>query len=193
MLLENGIFNEDKENMYWPYINEINVDTTCVQTPEPEIFKIIPSKEFSYEKSPVTDPYNAFYFKGSENMMFQQWVWSCEHICSFAYHWYPFDSQNCPIILNTTSPKVRMVGEDVYYTGSEEVGRYYFQNINFCDIDKDGRIGLYIDFTIKRPVLPNLITLFLPTGMLLIISQLSVVFKDLVIEVNTTLLLVLTT
>ena len=108
-------------------------------------------------------------------------------------HWYPFDTQNCPFIRNSTSLKEILRANGVYYKGTEEVGRYFFQSINYCEVDKQGRTGLFIDFTIKRPILNNLITLFLPTGMLLGISQLSVVFKDLVIEVNTSLLLVLTT
>ena len=191
--VENIIF--EKDNLFIPWLLEINTenDGTCVKTTHPEIVKVEPNSNFSHERSPITDPNNAYYFKGSENMMSQDWVWTCEHICRFKYQWYPFDTQNCPIIYNSTSPKIRVVPDTVQYTGSEEVGKYYFQSIHYCNKDKQGRSGMFIDFTIKRPVLNNLLTLFLPTGMLMIISQMSIVFKELVIEVNTTLLLVLTT
>ena len=190
---ENILFGDDKKDMYSPFLIGVNVENFCVKTPNPEKLILYPHINFDHLKSPLTDPHNAYYFKGSETAIYQEWDWACEHICTFVYHWYPFDTQNCPMIHNTTSPKERIVAEHIFYSGKVEVGRYNFQNINFCDVDKEGRTGLFIDFTIQRPVLNNLITLFLPTGMLLIISQLSVVFKDLVIEVNTTLLLVLTT
>ena len=70
-------------------------------------------------------------------------------------------------------------------------------NLNFKNSVTTLKKGLFIDLIIKRPILHNFMVLFLPTGMLITISQVSTAFsqsfKDMVIEVNTTLLLVLTT
>ena len=56
---------------------------------------------------------------------------------------------------------------------------------------------MFVDITLGRPKTSNMITIFLPTGMLVLISHLSIAFAemflDLVMNVNTTILLVLTT
>ena len=86
---------------------------------------------------------------------------------------------------------------NIIYTGSSDIGRYYFRHINYCQVDKNERSGLFVDFIISRPLTSNSLTLFLPTGMLLYISQMVTTFNEtyleMVIDVNATLLLVLTT
>ena len=196
---ENRIFPYDKETMYLPWIEEINLRKAgaCLRTSKEEILKVIPKEDFQFEHSHLTDLHNAYWFKGSESILLQSSDWICEYICQFEYNWYPFDTQNCFLINNVTSGLFRLRVEDVKYTGSGNVGRYYFDSINHCEVDKLGRSGIIIDFTIKRPIMNNLLTVYLPTAMLLIISQMSTAYdhssKELVIEVNTTLLLVLTT
>ena len=85
----------------------------------------------------------------------------------------------------------------IKYFGSSDVGRYCFREMHHCTVDKYGRFGLFIDFIISRPLTSNSLTIFLPTAMLLVISQMVTIFSsaylDMVIEVNATLLLVSTT
>ena len=86
---------------------------------------------------------------------------------------------------------------NIEYTGSSDIGRYYFRQMRYCQVDKFGRSGLFIDIIISRPLTSNSLTIFLPTAMLLLISQMITTFSksylEMVIEVNATLLLVLTT
>ena len=86
---------------------------------------------------------------------------------------------------------------NIEYTGTSDLGRYYFRTMFYCNVDKYGRPGLFIDFIISRPLTSNSLTMFLPTAMLLLISQMVTTFNttylEMVIEVNATLLLVLTT
>ena len=86
---------------------------------------------------------------------------------------------------------------NISYSGTSDLGRYYFREMNYCTVDKNGRSGLFIDFIISRPLTSNSLTMFLPTAMLLLISQMVTTFSstylEMVIEVNATLLLVLTT
>ena len=81
--------------------------------------------------------------------------------------------------------------------GPQDLLQYYFKGINHCAEDGAGRKGLFVDITLGRPKTSNMITIFLPTGMLVLISHLSIAFAemflDLVMNVNTTILLVLTT
>ena len=85
----------------------------------------------------------------------------------------------------------------IEYSGTSDLGRYYFRDMHKCTVDKYGRSGIFTDFIISRPLMSNSLTIFLPTAMLLFISQMVTTFNktylEMVIEVNATLLLVLTT
>ena len=133
----------------------------------------------------------------SKNKLSSTANWTCGFQCEFDYQWYPFDTQNCFIIFDYHWDKVQLRADNVTYTGKRDLGKYYFKEIKFCDIDKLGRNGFFIDITFNSPMTAQILTLFLPTGMLLLISQISTLFGskfvEMVIEVNTTLLLVLTT
>ena len=86
---------------------------------------------------------------------------------------------------------------NVTYRGKQNIGKYQIKRIHSCDFDKNGINGIFVDITYNSPMTGHIMTLFLPTGMFLLISQVSSTFGskhfDLVIEINTTLMLVLTT
>ena len=138
------------------------------------------------------------HFKGSTNALSLNHTWSCESMCEFEYGWYPFDVQNCFIHGELPGGVILMTRfKNVTYSGHHDLGKYQFRGLRYCNVNKYGRLGVFVDMSFKRPLTGHFVTLFLPTGMLLLISQLSTAFsktfRDLVIEVNTTLLLVLTT
>ena len=119
-------------------------------------------------------------------------------MCVFEYSWYPFDVQNC--FLHGELPGevvIKTRFKSAIYSGHHDLGKYQFRGLKFCDVDKYGRLGVFVDLSFKRPLTGHFMTMFLPTGMLLLISQMSTSFSgtflEMVIEVNTTLLLVLTT
>ena len=91
---------------------------------------------------------------------------------------------------------IKTRAKSVVYTGNHDLGKFQFVGLKFCDVDKFGRNGMFVDLSFKRPLTGHFMTMFLPTGMLLLISQMSTTFSgsflEMVIEVNTTLLLVLT-
>ena len=137
-------------------------------------------------------------FQGSTNALSLNHSWSCESMCVFEYSWYPFDVQNC--FLHAELPGevvIKTRFKSAIYSGHHDLGKYQFRGLKFCDVDKYGRLGIFVDLSFKRPLTGHFMTMFLPTGMLLLISQMSTAFSgsflEMVIEVNTTLLLVLTT
>ena len=93
--------------------------------------------------------------------------------------------------------EIRIRGKNIVYTGAGELLQYVFKTINHCNVNKENQTGVFVDITLGRPLTSNVMTVFLPTFMLLIISQMSTLFSsnylDLVIDVNVTVLLVLTT
>ena len=93
--------------------------------------------------------------------------------------------------------KVMLIPINIGYSGTSDLGRYYFRKMDNCTIHKIGRSRLLTTFIISRPLTSSCVTMFLPTAMLLLISQMVTTFNktylEMVIEVNATLLLVLTT
>ena len=137
-------------------------------------------------------------FQGSNNALVLNHTWIVEYLCELQYGWYPFDVQSC-FIHKEMSGEVylRTRAKSVTYSGNHDLGEFKFRGLQFCDSDKFGRTGMFVDLSFKRPLTGHFMTIFLPTGMLLLISQMSTTFSgsflEMVIEVNTTLLLVLTT
>ena len=140
---------------------------------------------------------NYYLFKGHETKVSQNWSWTCETFCQFEYTWYPFDVQNCNIHIEIFGDNLQLRLIDVTYSGNVDLGKYFFRNLGFCSTDKFGRRGTFVDISFARPLTGNFMTLYMPTLLLLLISQMSTIFSktflDVVIEVNVTLLLVLTT
>ena len=137
------------------------------------------------------------FFQGSKNYLSQNWSWTTDYICNFEYTWYPFDTQSCHIHQKILGNNIMLRPVNIVYTGSSDIGKYYFREMHYCQVDREGRSGLFTDFIISRPLTSNCLTTFLPTAMLLLISQMVTIFNktylEMVIEVNATLLLVLTT
>ena len=137
------------------------------------------------------------FFQGSKNYLSQNWSWTTDYICNFEYKWYPFDTQSCHIHQKILGNNIMLRPVNIVYTGSSDIGKYYFREMHYCQVDREGRSGLFTDFIISRPLTSNCLTIFLPTAMLLLISQMVTIFNktylEMVIEVNATLLLVLTT
>ena len=135
-------------------------------------------------------------FQGSYNALVLNNTWKVQYLCEFEYGWYPFDVQNC-FIHQEIGQDIKTRAKRVFYSGNHDLGEFQFRGLQFCDVNKFGRMGMFVDLSFKRPLTGHFMTTFLPTGMLLLISQMSTTFSgsflEMVIEVNTTLLLVLTT
>ena len=121
--------------------------------------------------------------------------------------------QICPLHFNMSESEVFLRADTIQYSGAEELLQYFFKEINSCDNVEatifSSKIFLavkyflfrqnviMVEITLGRPLTSSMITTFLPTMMLLVISQISTLLSqsyfDLLIEVNTTVLLVLTT
>ena len=96
-----------------------------------------------------------------------------------------------------SKPEVILRAETIQYSGAKELLQYFFKEISFCDQFIPGQNVIKVEITLGRPLTSSMMTTFLPTMMLLVISQMSTLLSqsyfDILIEVNTTLLLVLTT
>ena len=75
--------------------------------------------------------------------------------------------------------------------------RYTINSIEMCNSMVGNTDGIVVEINLGRPIVSNILTVFIPTIILLLISHLANVFDqeylDMVIMVNLTVLLVLAT
>ena len=78
-----------------------------------------------------------------------------------------------------------------------KLGRYTLRKVQMCRSTKNGQEAIVVDATLTRPIVSNILTVFIPTITLLAISFIVRFFGrdyiDMVIHVNLTILLVLAT
>ena len=77
------------------------------------------------------------------------------------------------------------------------LGRYTINSIQMCKSMVGNTEGIVVEISLGRPIVSNILTVFIPTITLMSISFISRVFVedyvDMVVEVNLTIFLVLTT
>jgi hypothetical protein len=115
--------------------------------------------------------------------------------------WYPFDIQVCDLTLSLkgkSSDFARLKPEVLQYLGVLEVNQYVVTNFSMLVRDQGpGTSDLKISVVLGRKLLTIVLTTFVPTVLLSIISFSTNHFKNFffeaIVTVNLTVLLVLTT
>ena len=134
-----------------------------------------------------------------------------EFMCDYDMFWFPFDSQSCNIQLYQKEDHVNLLPDDLIYRGPKMLEQYTVTGIKMCHSTFEVRPrfgifeavfqglqpGLEVVFELSRPLTSSLLTTFLPTTILVIITHLANAFatdyQPVVIQVNLTVLLVLAT
>ena len=92
---------------------------------------------------------------------------------------------------------ISLIPDTIHYSGPQDLTLHFVKSVGFCSAKIKGKSGIIVEVVLGRPLIGSILTVFLPTGMFLFISQMSksysVEYLDMVIEVNLTVLLVLTT
>jgi hypothetical protein len=159
-----------------------------------------------YEPVKNTEIVNAFMFSGAENNHDLTKEFTVLWICEFDMQWYPFDTQNCIMqykIMNKYAKLADLAPHTMSYAGPEELTQYVVKSTKMCRayigtmLTSATMEGVEVQVTLGRPLISNLMTVYLPTIIMLVISHIAKVFDqnymDLVISVNLTVLLVLAT
>ena len=136
-------------------------------------------------------------FKGSENIIQLEREFTVNWICHYNMRWYPFDTQMCTIQMYQNEASVTLLPSYVNYSGPKELTQHIVKGVHVCSMKYKNRSGVIFKVILGRPLFGSFLTVHMPTGILLMLSQMVRVFNrdylDMVIEVNLTLLLVLAT
>ena len=190
----NTLLFEESEAIWYPYlvINNVRNAEDVKKTDTLDIHRVIPNDDFNY-----VSENNMHVFKGSENVLSLTKEFSFEYKCEYLYHWYPFDTQVCPMQFVDFNAGVNIHPTDLQHNPNISLNRYTLSRIRMCKSTIHDMKAIVAEVTLGRPIINNLLTVFVPTILLVIISFTSRFFAeeyiDMVIQVNLTILLVLAT
>ena len=154
--------------------------------------EVIPNDNFTFLAEN-----NMHIFKGSEHILSLTRESVVDWKCKYAYQWYPFDTQICRMEFVSTKYQTDVYLSRLTFNKNIYLSRYSLSNIRMCKSSIDEMRAIIVEVTLGRPVMNNLLTVFVPTMLLVIISFTARFFAadfiDMVIQVNLTILLVMAT
>ena len=191
----NTLRAEENDAIWYPYLifnnirnEEDNVKVTGVDDKN----RVIPIDDFKYESVD-----NMHVFKGSENTQTLTKEYYIEWKCEYAYHWYPFDTQVCRMEFASLRDHTELDPTQLQHNPNISLNCYTLSRIQMCRSDIKNMKAIVAEVTLGRPIIDNLLIVFVPTILLLTTSFIARFFAedyiDMVIQVNLTILLVLAT
>ena len=94
--------------------------------------------------------------------------------------WYPFDTQRCGINIMIAKKAVGAIDlklGDFYYIGAKDLSQYYIKKTSMFNTTINGVSAVTCRITLGRRLLGTLLTVYLPTVLLNIISFATNFFK----------------
>ena len=193
--MKNTLLTKEFDAIWYPFVyynnirnDEENVKKTGVEN----ILRVFPIGDFKYV---AVD--NMHVFNGSENALAFTKEHYIEWKCEYAYHWYPFDTQICRMEFASLRDQTEFDPTLLEYNPNISLDCYTLSRIRMCRSDINNMKAIVAEVTLGRPIVDNLLTVFVPTVLLLTISFAARFFAedhiDMVIQVNLTIFLVLAT
>ena len=193
--------SRDEENSVWkPWLIFYNV---AVKSNIEDFDRTIHSINMSPKKAPrkaeLTYNNNVYLYKGSEHYQVIEMDYTITWICVYDMSMYPFDNQICTMdFVIKDSETMNVVPHNLTYQGPMDLTQYFVHDYWMCSSQMgDGRQVVKVIITLGRPLMGNILTVYIPTLIVIIIGYMSKVFEknyiDMVLEVNLTCILVLAT
>ena len=192
---DNEISEKDTNSLWIPFTSLRNIESKhkYSETDTPAKLLIKPNANFEYEIGDNTYIDNTYLFHGSENILYYEKEYTVEWICDFHLEWYPFDTQSCTMQFKQLQEN-DLVPALLTFSGPRNLPQHHVQDFRICTAEIEGAQGVIVEIILSRPTFSNFVTVTLPTGLLLLLSQMVTAFSqdflDMVVTVNLTVLLV---
>merc|ERR1719270_1497231 len=194
----NALSPEEKQQIWVPKLlfsnteNKLDtlVDKDAIVTIERRGNFTIPDK---------SDVENRQFYHGKDDHITLSRFYNIRFLCQYSMNWYPFDLQKCSLIL-----QMKGKGKDfadlntdhLMYLGSDEVNQYVVYSYKMQLLPEDpSQVEIVVN--LGRNLLTIILTTFVPTVLLNMISYSTTFFKafffEATVTVNLTAMLVLTT
>ena len=198
---QNTLDDDLQENLWKPVLTftntKKNIKTNTVKENDNEpIFSIIKNSTRTL-KNEASSLDLSYMFDGASNPVMMVRDYAIDFTCDFRLAWYPFDQQECHIVLELSEKDakyIELVPQKVTYGGPFDLSQYHIQGLSIGQMKKTTG-GIVVTVTLGRKLLNTIMTTYIPTILLVIISYgTSFYHRDLfetVIAVNLTCMLVL--
>ena len=196
----NALSSEEKESIWLPILTFTNTENNEVTAGDIDSeVTVTRASEFIRSEANILDEINIF--NGGENKLTYERVYTKIFRCDYQLQLYPFDTQRCFVDISTK--KLDKYGViihpyEIEMSGATVLTQYIVTYWSFDYANNtDHSAGLRVTLVLKRRIMNELLTSYLPTILILIIVYATNYFKDFffeaVVSVNLTSLLVLTT
>ena len=197
----NKLSQEEEDSLWYPLILFHNVAKHSSW--EEFLFRrehnVVRNPEKPHYKGDLTYANNVYLYRGAEHKQRSKKEMNVVWICNYDMRMYPFDTQICTMDFYVEeSEKVILVAGNLTYQGPMDLAQYFVHNYWICSSRfGNDRTGLIVILILGRPLIGHILTVFIPTTILIVLAHMSKVFADdyvdMVIQVNFTALLVLAT
>ena len=193
----NKLVNEEMESVWIPQVIFVNTPDFDVSKDDEKAFALI-NRTQQAVFSPLEELTISHLYKGGQNSLNLKRAYSTVWICNYNVKWFPFDTQVCTLQFQPegNSANFLELGVDsLQYSGSQQLTQYFVKKTLIYRRESDEAI--VIEVHLSRPLLGTFLTIFIPTILMIIISQATNYFSPIFFEgfvtVNLTIMLVLTT
>ena len=194
---QRNVLNEESKLLWSPSIVYAPVENTekIKAMQDFTSWKVVATNTSDYTLMEETETMNGFKYSGSTNRQDLTIQNSIEWICHFDLFWYPFDTQSCSLKFYIQQDYADLHPDMIVYSGPMQLTQFNIKNFTICSALVRDRRGVEATVIFGRPLVSNMLTVFIPTLILLCISHIANEFDkeylDMVIGVNLTVLLVL--
>ena len=196
----NTLTEEFRNKIWIPEVIFYNTQSKLQSLNDANVFATV-KRAGKYLTSPQWQVQNSFTFQGGENPITLSRVYDIDFICEFTMEVFPFDTQTCSIILimkGNSGKFVHLNIDEMQYLGPIDLTQYFVKNTTSSYTQVEGNAtAIEVQVIFGRRILGTILTTYLPTILLCIVSFSTNYFKafffEAIVTVNLTALLVLTT
>ena len=192
----NLLSQNEKKKIWIPYTNFHNRKESR-RTDRKDTVMISSNINFNFKGSSKVEIMKYREFSGSENALKYERELDTTWSCDFHVAWYPFDKQICYLQFYQNEDNIALEPLAIHYAGPKELSLHNVELVKICHQRFFGKPGFAVEIHLHRPLVGSILTIFLPSIILVIISQVIQVYQvdhiDMVIGAQLTILLVLAT
>ena len=197
----NKLSQEEADSLWYPLILYFNIakDSSWEEFHYRRERTIVKNPEKLPSKGDLTYANNVYLYKGEEHKQKSKEEMNVVWICNYDMRMYPFDTQICTMDFRAVdSEKFILVPGNLTYQGPMDLAQYVVYKYSICSSRfGNDQAGLVVILIFGRPLIGRILTVFIPTTIIILLAHMSKVFADeyvdMVIQVNFTALLVLAT
>ena len=194
---DNLLTNKERNSIWIPKLIFDNTNAIEKTLNDDEGF-ILTRQEAKPKRGPDHIPENFNIYDGKENSLVIARPYDTAWICDYDMRFYPFDTQRCTMELKTagnTNRSIKLMAGSLSYLGPKDLTVYFIRKTNMFLRAEDEAV--VVEVTLGRRLMGTVLTVYIPTLLMMFISQCTNYFKayffEAIVSVNLTVMLVLAT